>query len=51
MTELFASKNLQPLYIQVAEKIKHEIDKGTYPAGSKLPSENMGSYRSSNSLG
>ncbi|MCG9597018.1 GntR family transcriptional regulator [Vibrio sp. Isolate25] len=41
MTELFDPKKLQPLYIQVAEKIKQEIDKGTYPAGSKLPSENQ----------
>lgn len=41
MTELFEQKNLQPLYIQVAGELKREIDKGTYPAGSKLPSENQ----------
>lgn len=41
MTELFEQKNLQPLYIQVAVKLKCEIDKGTFPAGSKLPSENQ----------
>lgn len=41
MTELFDQKSLQPLYIQVADELKREIDKGTYPAGSKLPSENQ----------
>ncbi|MFA0441451.1 GntR family transcriptional regulator [Vibrio sp. 10N.222.51.C12] len=41
MTELFEQKNLQPLYIQVAGELKREIDKGTYPSGSKLPSENQ----------
>ena len=41
MTELFDQKSLQPLYIQVADELKREIDKGIYPAGSKLPSENQ----------
>ncbi|MET2949036.1 GntR family transcriptional regulator [Vibrio owensii] len=41
MTELFDQKSLQPLYIQVADELKREIDKGAYPAGSKLPSENQ----------
>lgn len=41
MTELFDQKNLQPLYIQVAYELKHEIDIGSYPAGTKLPSESQ----------
>ncbi|MGI3066446.1 GntR family transcriptional regulator [Vibrio diabolicus] len=41
MTKLFDEKSLLPLYLQVADELKRDIDKGTYPAGTKLPSENQ----------